>query len=68
MSERMTGENSLDGIDFIDIYCMCYDVSLYITSSFYSSSATPSHKNEKSCCCEKKECFNIHYIDDRHNA
>jgi hypothetical protein len=44
MSERVTGWNSQDGMDFIDMYCMCYDASLCITSSFYSSFATPSEK------------------------
>jgi hypothetical protein len=36
------GWNNPDGMDFIDIYCMCYAASLCITSSFYSSFATPS--------------------------
>jgi hypothetical protein len=29
-------------MDFIDIYCMCYAVSLCITLSVYFSFATPS--------------------------
>jgi hypothetical protein len=37
------GWNNPDGMDFIDIYCMYYAVSLCITSSFYSSFATPSN-------------------------
>jgi hypothetical protein len=36
------GWNSQDGMDFIDIYCMCDAVSLCIVLSFNSSFATPS--------------------------
>ncbi|WP_221215291.1 hypothetical protein, partial [Parageobacillus toebii] len=39
-----------DGMDFIDMYCMCYVASLCITSSFYSSFATPSKKKSSAKC------------------
>jgi hypothetical protein len=40
---KSDGVEQRDGMDFIDIYCMCYAASLCIPSSFYSSFATPSY-------------------------